>query len=327
MRVLMVGFGAVGQVFGLFLQKAGVELGCHDRPAATEKLKQALEHEGLSLFQVQSRGKPPLAHRLDNFQVLADITECQRFKPDLIWFTVPSPVYYSEWFRDFLQQVPAEHVACFTPEGRRGEFFLPGTGRDVVFGGVTFMAWQGDLDGGGGKANGVNFWLPPLSIPLQGTEKSCNTVKQLLQKGGFKVTIGKADSSQQASTTAVMTAYVAGLELASWSLKAFRNSPWLARSSRAAREAALSQVGRPGLSTKISLGLLCSTAVFSLISFLLPLLFPFEIEKYLKFHYLKTRDQTLALLEIFAKDEEKQGAPSTYTRMLLKGLLGSTRTN
>jgi len=326
MRVLMVGFGAVGQVFGLFLQKAGVELGCHDRPAATEKMKQALEHNGLSLFQVQSRGKPPLAHRLDNFQVLADITECQRFKPDLIWFTVPSPVYYSEWFRTFLQQVPAEHVACFTPEGRRAEFFLPGTGRHVVFGGVTFMAWQGDLDGGGGQPNAVNFWLPPLGIPLQGTEKSCSTVKQLLQKGGFKVTVGKADSSQQASTTAVMTAYVAGLELSGWSLSQFRKSPWLSRSARAANEAALSQIGRPGLSTKLSIGMLCSSTVFFLITSLLPLIFPFDIEKYLKFHYLKTRDQTLALLEVFALDAEKQGGSSTYTRMLLTGVLGPAQT-
>jgi len=326
MRVLMVGFGAVGQVFGLFLQKAGVELGCHDRPAATEKLEQALEHGGLSLFQVQSRGKPPVAHRLDNFQVLADIAECQRFKPDLIWFTVPSPVYYSEWFRDFLQQVPAEHVACFTPEGRRAEFFLPGTGSDVVFGGVTFMAWQGDLEGGGGKANAVNFWLSPLGIPLQGTEKSCSTVKQLLQKAGFKVMVGKAGSSQQASTTAVMTAYMAGLELSGWNLRRFRKSPWLVRSARAAREAAYSQVGQPGLSTKISIGMLCSSTVFFLITSLLPFLFPFDIEKYLKFHYRKTQDQTLALLEVFAADAEKQGVPSAYTRMLLAGLLGSDKT-
>lgn len=326
MRVLMVGFGAVGQVFGLFLQKAGVELGCHDRPTATKKLKQALEQDGLSLFQVQSRGKPPIAHRLDNFQVLADITECQRFKPDLIWFTVPSPVYYSEWFRDFLQQVPAEHVACFTPEGRRAEFFRPGAGRDVVFGGVTFMAWQGDLDGGGGKANAVNFWLPPLGIPLLGTEKSCSTVKQVLQKAGFKVMLGEADSSQQASTTAVMTAYVAGLELAGWRLGQFRKSPWLARSARAAREMALGQVVQPRFFTRLSLGILCSPTVFFLIACLLPVLIPFDIEKYLKFHYTKTRDQTLALLEVFSRDAEKRGVPTENTCLLLKGLLATDQT-
>ena len=41
MKVLMVGCGAVGQVFGLHLQKAGVELGLYDRPATVDKLKQA----------------------------------------------------------------------------------------------------------------------------------------------------------------------------------------------------------------------------------------------------------------------------------------------
>ena len=34
MKVLMVGCGAVGQVFGLHLQKAGVELGFYARPGS-----------------------------------------------------------------------------------------------------------------------------------------------------------------------------------------------------------------------------------------------------------------------------------------------------
>jgi hypothetical protein len=323
MKVLIVGCGAVGQVFSLFLQKAGVELGCYDRPAAAEKLKQALEHGGLPLFQIQSRGRDPIAHRLENYQVLTDIAECQRFKPDLIWFTVPSTVYYSDWFREFLQAVPSQRVACFAPEGPRAEFFPEGSGDRLVFGGITFMAWQGDLDGGGGQPNAVNFWRPPLGIPLMGNEKACGDVKQLLKKAGFSVTTGKADSPQQASVTAVMTAFVAGYELAGWSLKAFRKSAWLTRTARASSEAVLGQLSRVSILTKLLLGTLCSSASIFLIAFLLPLLFPFDIEKYLKFHYLKTRDQTITLLGVFAKDGEKKKRPVENIQMLLDGLRNS----
>ena len=38
-KVLIVGCGAVGQVYGLSLQKAGVELGYLDRPTTVEALK------------------------------------------------------------------------------------------------------------------------------------------------------------------------------------------------------------------------------------------------------------------------------------------------
>ena len=99
----------------------------YDRPATVEKLKQALEQGGLPLFQIsRSHRRDPIAHRLENYRVITDVAESQRFEPDQIWFTTPSPVYYSEWFREFLQKVPSERVVCFAPEGGRPEFFPEG---------------------------------------------------------------------------------------------------------------------------------------------------------------------------------------------------------
>ena len=324
MKVLIVGCGAVGQVFGLYLQKAGVELGLYDRPATVDKLKQALEHGGMPLFQISYfRRRDPIAHRLENYQVVTDVAESQRFKPDQIWFTTPSPVYYSEWFREFLQKVPSERVVCFAPEGGRPEFFPEGGEDQLVFGGTTFMAWQGDLEGGGGRPEGVNFWLSPLGIPLMGKEEACRDVEQLLKKAGFRVTVGKQDSHMQASVTAVMTAFVAGLELSGWSFGAFRKSPWLKRAAGASREAVLSQLPGAGIFTRTLLGILFSSTGFFLATFFLPLLFPFDLEKYLKFHYLKTRDQTLTLLDVFARDGKRRGLPVENIRILLQGLHNS----
>jgi 2-dehydropantoate 2-reductase len=321
MKVLIAGCGAVGQVFGLALQKAGVALGFYDRPATVEKLKQRLGQGGLPLSQIsRSHRRDPIVHKLEDFQVVADVAESQRFKPDQIWFTTPSPVYYTEWFREFLQQVPSEQVVCFIPEGGRPEFIPEGSGERLVFGGTTFMAWQGDLEGGGGRPEGVNFFMPGLGIPLVGEEKACREVEKLLKKAGFRVTVGKPDSHMQAAVTAVMTAFVGGLELAEWSLKKFRRSQWLRRAAEAAREAVLGQLPKASAFTRTVLGIPVLTTGFHLATFFLPLLFPFDLEKYLKFHYLKTRDQTLALLELFARDGMKRELPVETIRGLLQGL-------
>jgi hypothetical protein len=325
MKVLIVGCGAVGQVYGLALQKASVELGYLDRPATAEKLRRALEGGGLPSFQISHQHRrDPIAHRLVNYQVMADIAESQRFKPDQIWFTVPSPVYYTEWFREFLEKVPSERVVCFVPEGARPEFFPAGGKERLVFGGTTFMAWQGSLEGSGGRPEGVNFWLPPLGIPLVGTEKACQDVAQLLKAGGFRVTIGNQGSHMQAAVTAVMTAFVAGLELSGWSLRAFRKSPWLKRAAGATREAVLSQLPGADAFTRALLGILVLSTVFYLAALFLPLLFPFDLEKYLKFHYRKTREQTLTLLELFEKDGTGRGLPAGNIQSLLLGLRSST---
>jgi Ketopantoate reductase PanE/ApbA len=326
MKVLIVGCGAVGQVFGLFLQKAGVELGLFDHPATTERLKQALDHGGKPLYQIdQSRGKEPLACRLEHYQVLMDEAECQRFQPNLIWFTTPSPVYHSDWFRKFLQKVPSERVVCFAPEGGRSEFFPEGVEKDrLVFGGVTFMAWQGDLEGGGGKPEAVNFWRPAmLGIPLAGTKKAGRDVVQLLRKAGFRASLGKPDSRMQASVTAVMTAFVAGLELAGWSLGAFRKSQWLSGAAGAALEAVRGQISKPGLFQRVGLVFLLSQATFRLATLILPKLVPFDLEKYLKFHYLKTREQSLKLLYVFAEDGKRRGLPVENIRNLRQELVNS----
>ena len=183
------------------------------------------------------------------------------------------------------------------------------------------MAWQGDLEGSSGRLEGVNFWRPPLGVPLVGTKKACQEVKQLLKQAGFRVTVGKQGSHMQASVTAVMTAFVAGLELSGWTFRVFRKSPWLKCAARASREMVLGQLSEAGVFTRAPLGILLSSMGFYLVTIFLPLLFPFDIEKYLKFHYLKTRDQSLTLLDIFARDGERRGLSMENSRILLQGLL------
>jgi hypothetical protein len=217
-------------------------------------------------------------------------------------------------------------VVCFAPEGRRSEFLIESGGEDrQVFGGITFIAWQGDLEGGGGRREGVNFWLPPLlEIPLMGTKDACSSVAEILRTAGFRPAVKKPGFHKSlASMTAVMTAMVAGLELAGWSLKAFRSSPWLKHAARGCQEGAMSQLTRGNIFTKMLLGILFSPAGLFLATFFLPLPFPFDLGKYLKFHYLKTRDQTINLLDVFARDGERRGLPVENLRILHQGLLDS----
>jgi 2-dehydropantoate 2-reductase len=324
MKVLIVGGGAVGQVFALHLQKDGVTLGLFELPANAEKLQQALNQVGLPLYQTTFlHRRKPIVHTLKNYQVLTDITESQRFKPDQIWFTVPSPVYYSTWFQDFLQQVPSKQVVCFAPEGGRPEFFPDGAADRVVFGGTTFMAWQGGPLAGGGHPGGINFYRSPLGIPLTGKAETCREVARLLKKAGFRVTIEKPGSDMQASATAVMTAFVAGLELAGWSLKAYRKSPWLKQAVAACREAVLSQTASSNALQKLMLSQPVLTTAFSLTTLLLPLLMPFDINRYLGFHYRKTGKQTLTLLEVFISDGMQKGQPVENIQILLQALRDS----
>ena len=327
MKVLIVGSGAVGQVLGLYLQKSGVELGFFARPESAKKLEEALEHGGLALYQTTYfRRQDPTAHRLDSYVVVTDLAGSQQFKPDQIWFTTPSTVFYTTWFREFLEQVPCEQVVCFAPEGKRPEFFPVGIDEERwVFGGVTFISWQGGHLGGGGRPGGVNFWLPPLTeIPLVGAGKAPKEVAVVLKKAGLRAAVKKGNfQTMQAALTAMMSAYVVGFELAGWSFSAYRRSPWLKLAARGAREAALGQLPERGIVAKGIYWIITSAVVFHFAAYLLPLAAHFDLEKYLQFHYHKTREQTLNLLDVFTRDAEDRGLPVGHIQLLRQGLLGS----
>jgi hypothetical protein len=322
MRILMVGSGAVGQVFGLHLQSAGVELAFFARPESVAKLQQALDGGGMPVFQISHRQKRnPIRWRLEKFQLVKGFGEAREFKPDQIWFTTPSPVYYSSWFKDFLREVPSGIVVCFAPEGARPEFFPDGEPGDrLVFGGITFIAWQGDLGEGGGQPGGVTFWRPPLlEIPFMGDKEACKEVVAVLKKAGFRAAVKGPDYGKMvASVAAVQLAIAAGLELSGWSFRAFRGSSWLRRVAAGSREAVLSQNSEAGALFRLLIRLLLSPSGFVLATFLLPPLFPFDLMAYLKFHYLKTRDQTITLLALFIEDGTRRGLGVENLRFLLQ---------
>ncbi len=80
---------------------------------------------------------------------------------------------------------------------------------------------------------------------------------------------------------------------------------------------------KPGLFLRVVLVFLFSPATFRLATLVLPKLVPFNLEKYLKFHYLKTREQSLILLDIFAGDCERRGLPTINIRNLRQELVNS----
>lgn len=324
MRILIVGAGAVGQVFGYFLRSAGVEIAYYARSATAAKLNESLEEEGLPLFRIsRKRGRSAETQHLTGCRVFTDTSESRDFAPDQIWFTTPSTVFYTEWFGEFLKEVPAGRVVCFAPEGAHPDILsIVGDSSRFVFGGITFMAWQGDLNGGGGRSGCVNYWLPPgAALPLMGTTEACRDVKNLLVSAGLSATVQSPGYRRmQASVTSFLSTFVAGFELSGWTFGAFRRGPWLAVSARACREAIRGQFGWAGPWSRILLAMTLSTAGYYLATFFLPVLLPFDAEKYLGFHYRKTGTQSRHLLDLFLRDTVDKGLPADNIKRLIEGL-------
>jgi 2-dehydropantoate 2-reductase len=133
-----------------------------------------------------------------------------------------------------------------------------------------------------------------------------------MQKGNLQ--------KMQSAVTGLMSAFVVGYQLSGWSFKAYRRSPWLTQAARGAREAASSQLLGTGILLNALIRMTTTRAVFHMVTLVLPWVMPFDIEKYLQFHYRKTRDQSLTLLELFINDGERLGLEVDNIRFLLESL-------
>jgi 2-dehydropantoate 2-reductase len=155
-----------------------------------------------------------------------------------------------------------------------------------------------------------------------GNEAACREIADLLKRGGLRPVVKKPGFGRsQASVSVLFSSFVAGLELSGWSLKSFRRGPWLKHSVHGTREGVYTQLRNPSALTRGFVKAFATLPVFSLATHLMPLLFPFDIEKYLEFHFTKVRDQTLHLLDLYAKDGMKHGRPVEHIQTLRKGLL------
>ncbi len=83
----------------------------------------------------------------------------------------------------------------------------------------------------------------------------------------------------------------------------------------------MGQLAIAGASTRALLSVPALWACCFLTALILPALYPFDVEKYLRFHYTKTREQTVVLLKLFMKDGLDCGTPVDNIERLLNGLL------
>ena len=195
-------------------------------------------------------------------------------------------------------------------------------GGRFVFGGITLIAWQGDLEGGGRRPEGVNYWLPPFTaIPLMGEQAACSEVCRSPGAGraagcgqgpGVSNDAGCHDGAALHAHRRAGARRVVLQEITAQRLEG--------RAALAAREAITSQLAEPAFITRALLQIGLTSGLISLATLMLPLLTPFDLERYLKSHYSKTREQTLDLLELFVKDGIKRGLPVDAIQDLLAGL-------
>ena len=177
MRVLVVGAGAVGQVYGYYLQKGGADVSFYVRAKYVSEIR-----DGLTLHPLNS-GKTV---RMTGFDTISETAQVAAVKWDYVIITTASTALYTPWLAEFLGATGAATIVTLQPGmNDRAELlkFLPSS--RLMDGFITLVSYHAPLSGEN-RTPGMAYWFPPMTkAGFKGTDAQVLPLLKVFGLGGF----------------------------------------------------------------------------------------------------------------------------------------------
>jgi hypothetical protein len=293
MKVLVVGDGALGQVFGLWLTEGGASVTYLVKPGRDD-------WEARTLYRLRRWGGP-VERRLRPARVT---TEVRDGPWDMVWLCVSSTALRGAWLREMGERTgDATIVSIGQDLHDRAVLAEVWPAGRIVRVTPAVLAYAGPLSDEV-PAPGIAYWTPPGAANRVSGERARSVVAALR---GTRARLARGPGAGELAA-ARMVPYIAALEAAGWSLPALRAR--LRLPTDASAEAVHLLGGRTS-AVRPPLGLLLR---------LLPRLVPFDLTRYLEAHFTKVADQTRLMLDGWIAEGASRGLAVTRLRELRHAL-------
>jgi 2-dehydropantoate 2-reductase len=303
MRALVVGAGAVGQVYGRHLARGGAEVAFLVKPAHAARAR-----SGFTLYSLnRPRRQRADPERFTGFEVVTTVAEAAGTPCDQMYLAVSSTALrQGPWLAELTAAMDRATMVLLQPgpDDRRLALAHVPAAR-LVHGIISLVSYLAPLPGETRFPEpGVAYWQPPLAAsPLEGEQVAA--VVAALRAGGLAARRSKGVAALAAHGTALLMPVIAALAAEGWSLSSLRRSARLPLALRAARQAGAT-IGSP---TPIALRLAGRPGLLGLALRLAPLLTPFDLEGYLRAHFTKVGAQTRDFLRAYRALAAGAGLP------------------
>ena len=302
MKALIVGAGAVGQVFGRHLARGGAEVTFLVKPKYADECRR-----GFTLYQL--RKTEPV--RLDGCGVVTEASAGF----DQVYLTVSSPALHGDWLPALGRATGDATIVKLQPGLTDRAIVAAAIAPERIVGGtINFLSYHAPLPGETRFAEpGMAYWLFPGKAPFSGDDARVRAVVAALRAGGLPARRVRDVERTAAYPSAVLCAFVCALEAAGWSFRAMRRSidgpgtaGHAALGTRAGREA-VAIVARE-LDTRPPLSARAMTRLFAFAMLrVAPRVVPCDFETYLRVHFTKVGDQMHAGLADYLARGKRAG--------------------
>ena len=319
MNILVVGAGAVGQVYGRHLALGGTKVSFFVREKYAEEIRRGL------VFYPLNRSRPrvaPVRLELAADQVLTSLDEVAKQTWDAVILTMASPALRGDFLPSLAAVVGDATLVSLQPGSEDRGFMLAAFAEErVVAGMITVVSYQAPLPGETVPEPGMAYWFPPMApAPFSGPPERTRAIVDALKKGGLPSKVGADVPSSVMFPSVVLMTMLTALESVGWSFAELGRADNLKKVHAAATEAfaimgSASQRRAP-LMLRLAVRPFWLRTILALARWVMPL----DLEAYMKFHFTKVRAQTRLHMQSFIDQGAKVHYPTNALIALEAGL-------
>jgi hypothetical protein len=307
MKILIVGAGAVGLVYGHHFANAGHQMTF----LVKEKYQQALEQQkemGIILYHLNNDKKLNKPEHFKSFQTICDWEQAQGF--DLIILAISSNALRQLPLDKIKQQLlrPETNLLMLQPSETDFEHLNQVLPEEKIFQGmISLISYQTEEVNSDINPVGTAYYIPPMPMPISASasnmsmQKSHSTkIVSLFKSSGIRAKAVNNAIDESRLPSAFLMTFLCALEAANWEFKYLAQSPNLLKKLSSAQQVLLPrQVNSAVLASLLKL--LLMPGLYKLLLKIAPWFVPLPLEAYLKKHFLKVRPQTVIYMQEYSE--------------------------
>ena len=312
--ILIVGAGAVGQVYAYHLAKAGYQVHLLLREKYIAEAKQ-----GFTLYHLNQDKKRQQPISFNDFMCHSNWDSVAQQTIDQVWLCVSSTALAHVDLLAMKAAIKQATVMVLQPDPadvqRVKQVF---DSAQVVAGMINMISYYAPLAGESVPKEGVAFWiLPVVPMPVEGAPQALAEVLAVLKSAKIPAVAQENFAAKNVHASSFLMVFLAVLELSDWQFKQLSANKSLLKTMINAQQEVFSAL-QAEYGTKPNIALTClKTWMMPMILKVAQHIAPLNMEVYMKAHFLKVREQTLMLLQAY----EQRAQQHQVSHEALSGLI------
>lgn len=298
MNVLIVGAGAVGQVYGRHLALGGAHVYFFVREKYAEECRR-----GFAFYPLNRRKPRAAAVRMSVApgDILTRVDEVKAITFDQVYLCVASHQLRGPWLGELAAAVGDATVISLQPGSEDRDLVLAAVPADrLVSGMITVVSYHAPLPGETVPEPGMAYWFPPLQpAPFSGPKERTRAVVDALRAGKQPAKVHRDVPAFVRYPSAVLMVLLTALESEGWSFRQLAHGTAM-RSVRPATLEAFSIIEAVhGTRAPRMLRLIARPFFIRRVMTAARWMMPLPVETYFRAHFTKVREQTRMFMQAY----------------------------